>query len=113
VSLPSEKEKELRQIILMERFLVKTRTALINRLHAAVCAGWGNGVKEERTGRPESRERLKEKFMALSGRMSKTKNAVAIGQRMVELMRVLAKQSRLYADASLPENWPESSGTTN
>jgi hypothetical protein len=42
--------------------------------------------------------RLKEKFMALSGRMSKTKSAVAIARRIVGLMWVLAKCRELYAD---------------
>jgi transposase len=34
VSLPTEQEEELRQLISMKQFLVKMRTALINRLHA-------------------------------------------------------------------------------
>jgi transposase len=42
--------------------------------------------------------RLKEKFMALSGRMSKTKSAVAIVRRMVVLMWVLARRRQMYAD---------------
>jgi transposase len=42
--------------------------------------------------------RLKEKFMALSGRMSKTKSAVAIARRMVVLMWVLARRRQMYAD---------------
>jgi transposase len=47
--------------------------------------------------------RLKEKFLALSGRMSKTKSAVAIGRRMVVLMWVLAKRRRMYADTASGE----------
>jgi transposase len=44
--------------------------------------------------------RLKEKFLALSGRMSKTKSAVAIARRMVVLMWVLAKRRQRYAGIS-------------
>jgi hypothetical protein len=38
--------------------------------------------------------------MALSGRMSKTKSAVAIARRMVALMWVLAKRRQRYAGIS-------------
>ena len=48
--------------------------------------------------RSSSGGRLKEKFQALSGRMSKTKSAVAIARRMVVLMWVLAKRRQMYAD---------------
>jgi hypothetical protein len=41
--------------------------------------------------------RLKEKFAALSGRMNKTKSAVAIARRLVGLMLVLAKRRQFYA----------------
>ena len=46
---------------------------------------------------------LKAKFLALSGRMSKTKSAVAIARRIVVLMWVLAKRRQMYADAGRPE----------
>jgi hypothetical protein len=41
--------------------------------------------------------------MALSGRMGKTRSAVAITRRMVGLMWVLAKRRELYADVSAGE----------
>jgi hypothetical protein len=47
--------------------------------------------------------RLKEKFTALSGRMSKTKSAVAIARRIVVLMWTLVKRRQMYADAALGE----------
>jgi transposase len=227
VSLPTEKEEELRQLISMKQFLVKTRTALINRLYAgagetglkkkhlaavksrellrallrtgtrrmiaeslereleavekelaaykerigqivkeselspyimsipgveptlaaAFIAYVGNGERfskasevanhagltpvldysgeSERYGhiqrggcgalkqvvlqsawavsRSNSGGRLKAKFEALRGRMSKVKSAVAIARRMVSLMWVLARRRELYADASAGE----------
>ena len=47
--------------------------------------------------------RLKAKFLALSGRMSKTKSAVAIARRMVVLMWVLVKRRQVYADIPAEE----------
>jgi hypothetical protein len=47
--------------------------------------------------------RLKEKFIALSGRMSKTKSAAAIARRIVVLLWTLAKRRQMYADAVTDE----------
>jgi hypothetical protein len=86
VSVSTEQEEELRQLISMKQFQVKTRTALINRLHAVyVVAGeTGGHIQQEgcralrsivlqsvwSLSRSTGGGRVKEKCKALSGRMS-------------------------------------------
>jgi transposase len=59
VSLPTEKEEELRQRISMKQFLVKTRTALVNRLHAVYVLAGETGLKKKHLAAAESRAQLK------------------------------------------------------
>jgi transposase len=47
VSLPTEREEELRQLISMKQFQVKTRTALINRLYALYMLAGETGIKKK------------------------------------------------------------------
>jgi transposase len=59
VSLPTEQEEELRQLIAMKQFQVKTRTALINRLHALYVLAGETGLKKKDLAAAESREKQK------------------------------------------------------
>jgi hypothetical protein len=55
----NEKEEALRQLISMKRFLVKTQTALINRLHALYAVTGETGLKKNDLMMAGSRERMK------------------------------------------------------
>jgi transposase len=55
VNLPTEQEEELRQLIAMKQFLVKTRTALVNRLHALYMLAGETGLKKKDLALAESR----------------------------------------------------------
>jgi transposase len=55
VSLPTEQEEEPRQLISMKQFLVKTRTALINRPHALYMPAGETGLKKKDLATAESR----------------------------------------------------------
>jgi transposase len=50
VSLPTEQEEGLRQLISMKQFLVKTRTALINRLHGLYVQAGETRLKKKEVG---------------------------------------------------------------
>ena len=54
VSLPNEREEELRRLTAMKQFLVKTRTALVNRLHALYVQAGETGLKNKDPAAAES-----------------------------------------------------------
>jgi transposase len=59
VSLPTRREEELRRLIAMKQFLVKTRTALINRLYALYVMAGETGLKKNDLVRVAGREKVK------------------------------------------------------
>ena len=59
VRLSAEREEELRWLTAMKQFPVKTRTALINRLHALYVQAGETGLKKKDPAMAESREKRK------------------------------------------------------
>lgn len=56
VSLPDEKEEELRNLVSMKQFLTKVRTSLINRLHAIYLQAGITGIKKSNLASPGKRQ---------------------------------------------------------
>jgi transposase len=86
VSVPTEREEELRQLISMKQFQVKTRTALINRLHAVYVLAGETGLKKQDVATAESRE----KRQVLLGNGTLRMIAESIGRELVAVEKELA-----------------------
>jgi transposase len=76
VSLPTEREEELRNLVSMKQFLTKLRTSLINRLHAIYMQAGLTGLKKSNlataAGREKQRETLTgEAHMLIAGSIEK------------------------------------------